>query len=227
VLVNPNGVDVDALAPYREGSPAEWRTRAGIANEPTVGFVGTFGMWHGVKLLPALVEGVPEARWLVVGAGDLFTEVRAEMDARGLHDRVLMTGVVDRSRALEMLACCDVWVSPHVPNPDGTPFFGSPTKLFEYMGLRKPIVASDLDQIGEILEHERTALLFRPGDVQDASAAIRRLLSDAPLRDRLADAAFELAATEYSWKAHARRIIDALVGSATPTSSSNVGTVDA
>ena len=40
-------------------------------------------------------------------------------------------------RALEVLACCDVCVSPHVPNPDGTPFFGSPTKLFEYMGLRQ------------------------------------------------------------------------------------------
>jgi glycosyltransferase involved in cell wall biosynthesis len=227
VLVNPNGVDVDALAPYREGSPAQWRARVGIPDEPTVGFIGTFGLWHGVKLLPALVQGVPEARWVVVGAGDLFPEVRAEMAARGLRDRVLMTGLVDWSRALGMLACCDVCVSPHVPNPDGTPFFGSPTKLFEYMGLRKPIVASDLDQIGEILEHERTALLFRPGDVQDASAAIRRLLSDTPLRDRLADAAFELAATEYSWKAHARRIIDALVGGATPASGSNVGTVDA
>ena len=133
VLVNPNGVDIDAIAAYREGTPREWRARSGLPDEPTVGFVGTFGLWHGVKLLPPLVEAVPEARWLIVGDGDLFPEVRAEIAARGLADRVLMTGVLDRPRALEMLACCDVCVSPHVPNPDGTPFFGSPTKLFEYM----------------------------------------------------------------------------------------------
>ena len=214
VLVNPNGVDVDAIAAYREGTPHEWRVRAGLPDEPTVGFVGTFGLWHGVKLLPALVEAVPEARWLIVGDGDLFPEVRAEIDDRGLADRVLLTGVVDRTRALELLACCEVCVSPHVPNPDGTPFFGSPTKLFEYMGLRKPIVASDLDQIGEVLEHERTALLFKPGDVDQGAAAIRRLLADPALREALAEAAFELAAAEYTWTAHARRIIDALAGGA-------------
>jgi len=212
VLVNPNGVDVEALAAYRQGPPSEWRARAGLPESPTVGFVGTFGLWHGVKLLPPLIEAVPDARWLLVGDGDLFPEVRAEIEDRGLAERVLMTGVVERPRALELLACCDVCVSPHVPNPDGTPFFGSPTKLFEYMGLRRPIVASDLDQIGEVLEHERTALLCEPGNVEDAAAAVRRLLADAALRERLAQAAFDLAVAEYTWTAHARRIIDALAG---------------
>jgi glycosyltransferase involved in cell wall biosynthesis len=210
VLVNPNGVDLDSLAKYRDATPAQWRARSGLADAPTVGFIGTFGLWHGVKLLPAMVDSVPEARWVIVGDGDLFAEVRAEMVTRGIEDRVVMPGILERPRALELLACCDVCVSPHVPNPDGTPFFGSPTKLFEYMGLRKAIVASDLDQIGEILEHERTALLFTPGNVDEAAGAIRRLLSNAALRDVLAKAAFELARAEYTWSAHARRILDAL-----------------
>lgn len=216
VLVSPNGVDIGGLARYRQGTPKEWRARAGLPDQPTVGFIGTFGLWHGVKLLPALVEAVPDARWLIVGDGNLFPEVHAEIEARGLAERVLMTGVLDRPRALEMLACCDVCVSPHVPNPDGTPFFGSPTKLFEYMGLRKPIVASDLDQIGEILEHERTALLCKPGDVRETAKAIQRLLSDAALRERIAQGAYELALAEYTWTAHVRRIIEALVAGAVP-----------
>ena len=57
------------------------------------------------------------------------------------------------ARAPSYLAACDILASPHVPNADGTPFFGSPTKLFEYMAMGKCIVASDLDQVGEILEH--------------------------------------------------------------------------
>jgi glycosyltransferase involved in cell wall biosynthesis len=97
-----------------------------------------------------------------------------------------------------------------VPNPDGTPFFGSPTKLFEYMGLRKAIVASDLDQIGEVIEHERSGLLVSPGDVEATAASVRRLLEDPPLRGRLAAAALERVTRQYSWNEHARRILSAL-----------------
>jgi glycosyltransferase involved in cell wall biosynthesis len=210
VLVNPNGVDIAELEQYRHGTPSEWRTRIGLVNGPTVGFIGTFGPWHGVTVLPALAQAVPNARWVIIGDGELYPQVRAEMIARKLGDRVLMPGLLERSRALSLLAACDVCVSPHLPNPDGTPFFGSPTKLFEYMGLRKPIVASDLDQISEILDHEKTALLSAPGDVEQAAAGISRLIADPDLADRLATAAFELAAKEYTWAAHVRRILGAL-----------------
>jgi glycosyltransferase involved in cell wall biosynthesis len=212
VLVNPNGVDVEALAPYRRHDAGTWRDRLGLAQAPTVGFIGTFGLWHGVKLLPELIAGVPEARWALIGDGGLMPEVRSEVTARGLGERTLMTGIVEHHHALELLAGCDVCVSPHVPNPDGTPFFGSPTKLFEYMGLGKPIVASDLDQIGEVIEDGRSGLLCRPGDVASAAEGVRRLLADAELRHRLGRGALERAIADFSWAAHVRRILDALGG---------------
>ena len=79
-------------------------------------------------------------------------------------------------------ATSDVLVSPHVANADGTPFFGSPTKIFEYMGLGKPIVASDLNQIGEVIEHERSGLLCPPGDVGAAfrEQVLERVAGDLP-----------------------------------------------
>jgi glycosyltransferase involved in cell wall biosynthesis len=213
ILVNPNGVDVDALAAVRAHPPAEWRQRLESPEAPTVGFIGTFGLWHGVRVLPEIVERVAAARddvrWIVVGAGALFDEVREDIERRGLAGRVELTGVVPRERAIELLGACDVCVSPHVPNPDGTRFFGSPTKLFEYMGLGKPIVASDLEQIGEVIEHERTGLLCPPGDVAAAAAAVVRLVGDEALRNRLGAAALEAARTTYSWDAHARRILEA------------------
>ncbi|HSZ15140.1 MAG TPA: glycosyltransferase family 4 protein [Solirubrobacteraceae bacterium] len=214
VLVNPNGVDVEALAHARSRPPEHWRSKAGLPQAPTVGFVGTFGLWHGVRLLPELIERVAErrddARWVLVGDGPLHGEVAAEIERRGLSGRVRLTGVVAHPLAVELLAGCEVCVSPHVPNPDGTAFFGSPTKIFEYMGLGRAIVASDLDQIGEVLDDELTALLTPPGDVPAAASAVVRLLGDGPLRARLGAAALEEAASRYSWDAHVRRILDAL-----------------
>ena len=220
VLVNPNGVDVGELAQARAEAPARWRSRLGLTEAPTVGFVGTFGLWHGVKLLPELIERVAErhddARWVLIGDGPLHAEVADAIERRGLADRVLLTGVVPHPRAVELLACCDACVSPHVPNPDGTPFFGSPTKLFEYMGLARAIVASDLDQIGEVLEDGRTALLVPPGDITAAADATVRLLEDGALRERLGQAALQEAIANYSWEAHVGRILRALEGELDP-----------
>jgi glycosyltransferase involved in cell wall biosynthesis len=214
VLVNPNGVDARALADARARPPAHWRARNKLPEAPTVGFVGTFGLWHGVKLLPALIERVAtrreDARWVLVGDGPLHAEVVADLNSRGLSERVVLTGVVPHPQAVELLAGCDVCVSPHVPNPDGTPFFGSPTKVFEYMGLGRAIVASDLDQIGEVLDDGRTALLTAPGDVPGAGDAVVRLLDDAALRARLGDAALQAAIERHSWDANVGRILSAL-----------------
>jgi len=214
VLVNPNGVDANELEQARAQPPGYWRAREALPDAPTIGFVGTFGLWHGVKLLPELIERVAErhddARWVLVGEGPLHAEVAAEIERRGLSGRVLLTGVVAHPRAVELLACCEVCVSPHVPNPDGTAFFGSPTKIFEYMGLGRAIVASDLDQIGEVLEDGRTALLTQPGDVPGAAAAVGRLLDDEALRSRLGEAALRAAVERHSWDAHVARILQAL-----------------
>jgi glycosyltransferase involved in cell wall biosynthesis len=211
VLVSPNGVDVEHLARYRARLASEWREQIGRPQALTVGFVGTFGPWHGVELLPDLIAATPATQWILIGAGGpLHTRVKVEIDARGLGERVLMPGLVTHARALELLSACDVCVSPHVPNADGSRFFGSPTKLFEYMGLGKAIVASDLEQIGDVIEHERNGLLHSPGDVDAAAAAIERTLGDPDLRERLGAAALADATERYSWTARVRQILDAL-----------------
>jgi glycosyltransferase involved in cell wall biosynthesis len=122
-------------------------------------------------------------------------------------------GLVERLQALQAARCLRRLRLSRAES-DGT-FFGSPTKLFEH-GLRKTIVASDLGQIGEILSDGQTALLCAPGDVEQMASAVRRLPADADLRDRLADAAFELASSRYTWTAHVRRILDALAAKRAP-----------
>src|SRR5205085_4246369 len=122
---------------------------------------------------------------LMIGDGATLPDVTRILSEGRAIDATVLTGLVPQQDGAAYLSACDVLVSPHVPNPDGTPFFGSPTKLFEYMAMGKAIVASRLEQIGEVLEDGKTALLVPPGDVDALAAGLARLADDATLRECL------------------------------------------
>src|SRR5205823_11518379 len=107
----------------------------------------------------------PRVRLFMIGDGATIGEVRKILSEGSASGAAVFTGLVPQEEGANYLAACDVLASPHVPNPDGTPFFGSPTKLFEYMAMGKGIVASRLDQIGDVLEDKKSALLVPPGDI--------------------------------------------------------------
>jgi len=209
VLVNPNAVDPAVYHPGIDDGPV--RRRLGLDGKLVIGFVGTFGPWHGAEVLARAVKEVaqrlPTAHFLFVGDGSGMPKVRGILAEDGVLERVTLTGLVPQAEAPTYLAACDILASPHVPNPDGSPFFGSPTKLFEYMAMGKGIVASDLDQIGEILTHEKTAWLVRPGDVDALSEGILRLAEGAALRERLGAAARAEAIRHHTWTAHVARLL--------------------
>lgn len=216
VLVNPNGVDVDEYSPSVDGSAV--RRRLGLDGKLTIGFIGTFGKWHGAevladafgRLLAARPEYQERLRLLMIGDGSTMPKVRQELARHGVEAAAVLTGIIPQEEGPAHLAACDILVAPHVPNTDGTPFFGSPTKLFEYMAMGKGIVASDLDQIGEILAHDRTAWMARPGDAESLVTGLRALVEDEPLRRRLGQAARDEVVAKYTWTEHTRKIIERL-----------------
>lgn len=211
IVVNPNGVDAERFQPGIGGGRV--REELGISSgETLVGFVGTFGPWHGVLALAEAIKLMPEearVRFLLVGSGVLRSEVERILREGGVEQRVILTGAVEHERVPELLDACDVLASPHVPLEDGSEFFGSPTKLFEYMAMGKAIVASRLGQIGDVLRDEETALLVKPGDARQLSEAILRLANAPDLRDRLGVAARREAQAQHTWTHNARRVLDA------------------
>ena len=216
VLVNPNGVDPDRYSPGVDSAGV--RSKYGLKDATVLGFIGTFGPWHGAETLARAYLRVrashPELasslRLLMIGDGATWPEVRRILAEGGALDATVFAGLVPQEEGAKYLAACDVLVSPHVPNPDGTPFFGSPTKLFEYMAMGRGIIASRLDQIGEVLEHEKTALLVPPGDVDALAAGIVRLAEDRVLRECLGAEARRVALERHTWRAHTRRTIEQL-----------------
>jgi glycosyltransferase involved in cell wall biosynthesis len=213
ILVSPNGVEPERFCPDLDGTPV--RTRYGVApDEIVVGFTGTFGKWHGIPALAACLaptlDGDPRVRFLLVGDGELRPLIEEAVAQGDLGARVIRTGLLPHGQVPEHLAACDILISPHTPQADGREFFGSPTKLYEYMAMGKAIVASDLGQIGDVLEHEVSALLVPPGDVEALVAAILRLVAEPALRERLGRAARQAVLASYTWKANARRFLMAV-----------------
>lgn len=211
IVVNPNGVDVDKFRP-RIGGERE-RLELGIEPDETlVGFVGTFGPWHGVLALAEAITLIPadaRIRFLLIGGGSLRTEVERVLSEASASDKVIFAGTIAHCRVPAILDACDVLASPHVPLADGSAFFGSPTKLFEYMAMGKGIVASRLGQIGDVLEEGKTALLVEPGNSRELSDAIQRLAASRELREMLGASARTAAIARHTWAHNAARVLNA------------------
>jgi glycosyltransferase involved in cell wall biosynthesis len=209
IVVNPNGVDVEEFRPGIGGARA--RHDLGVKeNEILAGFVGTFGPWHGVLTLAEAIATWAEdsrVRFLLVGDGMFRDEVERVVNEAGKRDQVIFAGQVNHKRVPELLDACDILLSPHVPMTDGSEFFGSPTKLFEYMAMGKAIVASRLGQIGEVLTDEETALLVEPGNARELAGAILHLSGSTELRERLGTAARRAAIERHTWKQNAQRVL--------------------
>lgn len=204
VVVVPNGVDV--LEVGRARRVAESRPDGGRL----LGWVGTFGPWHGAEvLIRALAVLPPDISVVMIGDGVGRKACGSLARSLGVEARVTWLGAVSHERALQHLAACDVLISPHVPLPN-TRFFGSPTKLFEYMALGRPIVASRLEQLGEVLEDGRTARLVGPGDPLDLRDGILDVLDSPDRGEHLGRRAREEAARWHTWDHRAAAILDRL-----------------
>ena len=212
ILVNPNGVDVERFNSERVGAQSQQlRKKLQIADKVVVGFIGTFGKWHGAEVLARTVSLAvrkdPRLHFMFIGDGVTMPQVRRIVADAGVSESVSFTGMVPQDDGPMWLGACDILASPHVANPDGSRFFGSPTKLFEYMAMSRGIVASRLDQIAEVLQHDYTALLVTPGSVEETAQAILTLAADPEKGRTLGVNARKVASERYTWIAHVSRIL--------------------
>ena len=194
-----------AVVPDGVREPASQPTP--IPAEPVVAYAGHLYAWKGVDVLLQALARLPEASGLIIGghaAEPDLDRVKQRVKDLGIRDRVTFTGMVQPTRVAERLAQSRILV---LPNPESaiSTLFTSPLKLFEYMAAGRAIVASDLPSIREVLTDGRNALLVKPGDAAALADAVRRLINDRALAQRLAHAAFQDVA-QYTWSRRAERL---------------------
>ncbi|HEY9612294.1 glycosyltransferase, partial [Allocoleopsis sp.] len=235
----PNCIDPNVFNPSRFSQEECDRLRQhyGIAKDATVAtFIGTFGQWHGVEVLAAAIrqmidnnsEWLRERRmhFLLIGDGLKMPKVREILTGETYAPFVTLTGLVKQEEAPAYLAASDILLSPHLPNGDGSRFFGSPTKLFEYMVMGKAILASDLEQIGKVLQNSlrvghlpfnapsgdetELAVLAPPGDRQALIDGLHFLVENPEWRVSIGQNARAEALSHYTWAHHVKTIIEGL-----------------
>lgn len=210
IVVNPNAADPDIFNPST--AKKDFSMTYGISNKIIVGFAGMFGQWHGVETLVRCVKHtVPKNKhihFLLIGDGILRDKLEKIVETDGTSEFIRFTGIVPKKEMPTYLNACDILVSPHRNMADGQSFFGSPIKIFEYMAMGKPIVASEVGQLKEILEHEKNAILVPPDDPEKLATAIVRLASDSELREVLGRKARNDLIQNYTWTNNAKRVMD-------------------
>jgi sugar transferase (PEP-CTERM/EpsH1 system associated) len=194
IRVLPNGVDTSRFA-QRPRERAETRQRLGLDDESLV--LGAVGRLVPIKehatLLQAaeilLSRGVP-VQVLLVGSGPELEKLQ-EFTATSprLSGRVVFTGAVSDVPAL--LSAMDVFVLPSRSE-------GMSNTLLEAMASSLPIVATRVGGNPELVEEERTGILFKPGDVMALAAILERIGRDSSLRQELGQAARRRAVEHFS-----------------------------
>jgi glycosyltransferase involved in cell wall biosynthesis len=200
ITVIPDGVRIASSAD---------RTRPGVSRNQSgiVGYAGHLYTWKGVDVLLEAIARLPHVRGLIVGghrAEPDLARTQSVADRLGIAERVSFSGLVEPARVAELLTQADVLVLPNPASAISTRYT-SPLKLFEYMAAGRPIVATDLPSIREILRDGVNALLVEPGDPIALASAIDRLLKDPELAARLARAALD-EVPNYSWDRRAERL---------------------
>lgn len=212
VQVAPNAFDVRRLR-NATGRKPELAARLGLAGTTTLGFVGWFDHWDRLDLLLEVLADVlpdhPDTRVLLVGDGPVAAGLREKASALGLEGKVVFTGAVPRDQVFDHIALIDVAVFAHSND------FGSPVVMFEFMGMRVPIVAPRLAPILDVHRDGDTALLFDRLDRAQCATAVRRLLASPALRSELADRAHRKLLAEHTWARNAQQILE-VAGLASP-----------
>ncbi len=204
VCVSPNAFDVQRVSGRKRS--VELAERLFLKDRTVIGFAGWFSPWDRLDFLIDVFAEVrghfPETCLMLIGDGAVMPELKSQVVERNLTDHVLFTGAVPRSEVYDYIGLLDVAVLPHSNN------FGSPVVMFEFMGLKVPLVAPRIAPILDVHRDGETGLLFDPLNEQQLRRALECLLGSAALRETIAASAYELLTTEFTWRRNAQRIID-------------------
>lgn len=210
ILVAPDGVDLRMF--NKSLSKEQARGDLNLPQEKIVGYVGqlhTMGMEKGtselIEAFRILKEQTEKVILCFVGGPEGRIQRYADaIKRKELQANVIFIGQKPPYEIPLYLKAFDVCVMPF-PWTQHYAYYMSPLKLFEYMTSKRPIVASDLPTIREVL-NEENAVLVEPENPEALAEGIEKVLNDEKLANKLAEKAYE-DVQQYIWEKRAERIL--------------------
>jgi glycosyltransferase involved in cell wall biosynthesis len=202
IEVIPNGVDVQEFKSSK--GVAMVKKKYGLRG-PVVTMVGGLGPRHGLDLVIEIADEVP-TQFMLIGGIERYADYVRKVK-KTAPKNIIFTGKVDHEKLPPYLFASDICIAPFSESLNRhEPFGFCPVKILEYYGAGKSVVATDLPWIRELVGHDN-GLLFREGDARDLSSAIRTLVENKKMREKMGRQNRELAEKKYSWQNIARQYI--------------------
>ncbi|HVS33357.1 MAG TPA: glycosyltransferase [Thermoanaerobaculia bacterium] len=204
IAVVHTGVNPDVYE-QAAAEPNIGRTRPRILS--VAALTGAKGFTFLIEACARLVEQGIDLECTIVGEGPMRDEIRACVDQHGLAERVRLTGALPQHEVARLLAECDIFVLPSVIAYNGQ-MDGIPISLMEAMAAGKPVVASAISGIPELVVHEDSGLLVDSTHPERIASSIRRLIEDPALREAMGRAGQKRVRERFDVRHSAARMIE-------------------
>ena|GEM_PF-83451 len=172
-------------------------------------FLGVFSPHRGldvaIRALALVRQEISNAHLVLVGKGDIRSDLTRLAEESGLRDAVTFTGWVDLPEALAVVRAGDICLIPHRRSPhiDTT----IPHKLFQYMLLEKPVVVTDAPPLRRIVEGVGCGLVCRSGDPESMARAVLNIARSGNA-GAMGARGREAVYARYNWAKEARKLVD-------------------
>ncbi len=204
VTVIPNGVSPSDF------SPSPLPSREGRL--PVLLYIGTLADWQGLDVLihalPRILEQQP-ILLRIVGRGRSRQRKLLSKQIRklGMEGSVGVQPAVPHHEVPALIADSDICIAPLGLNDRNVTQGACPIKVLEYMASSRPLVASNMPIVRELVREDVDALLFSPNDPADLAQQVLVLLNDMELSQRLSDSATERALTKFTWHQAQKKLV--------------------
>lgn len=179
ITLIPNAVDISKFSGPEEPDE-DLKARLGLNGANILGFIGSFYEYEGLNILidsmGDILEKMPETRLLLVGGGPEEDNLRAQVSACGLEEKIIFTGRVPHDRVQKYYNLVDIFVYPR--KKMRLTDLVTPLKPLEAMAQHKLVAASDIGGHNELIEDGRTGILFKPDDPRDLALTIGKMMQD-------------------------------------------------
>jgi len=197
-----SGIELDLFRPVSKDRRNKIRKKWNLKqNAPVIGIVSK--LWEGkghvvlIEAFKALRKEIEDAVLVIVGEGLLYDKLVGVVNGNGLRDSVLFTGF--QMDVSEIIATFDVAVLPSF-------FEGMGRVLLEAMAMGKPVVASRVGGIPDLVEDGVNGLLVRPGNVKELADALKIMLNGKKLAEKMGNEGRERVKEQFSADAMVRSI---------------------